>query len=61
MYNNFQPLVASLVAVSVGMDHFSAVKIISAVLIFCGVYLVTRSKARPELAEPYPLNLKETK
>ncbi len=47
MYNNFQPLVASLVAVSVGMDHFSAIKLLSAVLIFCGVYLVTRSKAKP--------------
>jgi len=47
MYNNFQPLVASLVAVSVGMDHFSAIKLLSAILIFCGVYLVTRSKAKP--------------
>ena len=48
IYNNFQPLVASLVAVSVGMDHFSVIKGLSAVLIFCGVYLVTRSKARAE-------------
>lgn len=48
MYNNFQPLIASLVAVSFGMDHFSLIKFFSAVLIFCGVYLVTRSKARPE-------------
>lgn len=48
MYNNFQPLIASLVAVAVGMDHFSFIKVLSAVLIFCGVYLVTRSKAKPE-------------
>ncbi|MCK9412727.1 MAG: DMT family transporter [Prolixibacteraceae bacterium] len=48
MYNNFQPLVASIVAVSVGMDHFSIIKGLSAVLIFAGVYLVTRSKARAE-------------
>jgi drug/metabolite transporter (DMT)-like permease len=48
MYNNFQPLVASIVAVSVGMDHFSVVKGLSALLIFAGVYLVTRSKARAE-------------
>lgn len=47
MYNNFQPLVASLVAISVGMDHFSVIKVLSAVLIFFGVYLVTRSKAKP--------------
>jgi drug/metabolite transporter (DMT)-like permease len=48
MYNNFQPLVASIVAVSVGMDHFDVIKGISAMLIFSGVYLVTRSKARAE-------------
>jgi drug/metabolite transporter (DMT)-like permease len=48
MYNNLQPLVASLVAISIGMDHFSVIKLISAVLIFTGVYLVTRSKARAE-------------
>lgn len=48
MYNNFQPLVASIVAVSIGMDHFSVIKGLSALLIFAGVYLVTRSKARAE-------------
>jgi hypothetical protein len=30
------------------MDHFSVIKMVSALLIFSGVYLVTRSKARPE-------------
>jgi len=48
MYNNFQPLVATFVAVSVGMDHFTLIKGLSAILIFSGVYLVTRSKARAE-------------
>ncbi len=48
MYNNFQPLIAAFVAISFGMDHFSVVKILAALLIFCGVYLVTRSKARAE-------------
>lgn len=48
IYNNFQPLIATLVAVSVGMDHFTLIKGLSAVLIFSGVYLVTRSKARAE-------------
>ncbi|MEI6276393.1 MAG: DMT family transporter [Prolixibacteraceae bacterium] len=48
MYNNLQPLVASFVAISIGMDHFSVVKLLSAILIFTGVYLVTRSKAKPE-------------
>ena len=60
MYNNFQPLIASFVAISVGMDHFSLLKVVSATLIFCGVYLVTRSKARvipeelPPQDEPLP-------
>jgi drug/metabolite transporter (DMT)-like permease len=49
MYNNIQPLIASFVAISAGMDHFSLVKVLSAILIFCGVYLVTRSKARAEV------------
>jgi len=48
MYNNLQPLVASFVTVAIGMDHFTVIKGISALLIFCGVYLVTRSKAKPE-------------
>lgn len=48
IYNNFQPLIASFVAVAVGMDHFSAIKAISAILIFSGVYLVTHSRAKPE-------------
>lgn len=51
MYNNFQPLIASFVAISVGMDHFSLLKVVSAILIFCGVYLVTRSKARVNAEE----------
>jgi drug/metabolite transporter (DMT)-like permease len=62
MYNNFQPLVASFVAISVGMDHFSLIKMFSAILIFSGVFLVTRSRAKPEkvkgpidiLEEPTP-------
>lgn len=49
MYNNIQPLIASFVAIYVGMDHFSLLKVVSAVLIFCGVYLVTRSRARADV------------
>ena len=54
IYNNFQPLVASFVAVAVGMDHFSVIKVFSAILIFSGVYLVTRSKAKPEAENVKP-------
>jgi drug/metabolite transporter (DMT)-like permease len=49
MYNNFQPLIAALVAISAGQDHFSVFKVLSALLIFCGVLLVTRSRAKPEV------------
>ena len=48
MYNNLQPLIASLVAIMVGMDSFSIEKVISGVLIFSGVYLVTISKSKAD-------------
>ncbi len=57
MYNNIQPLIASFVAISVGMDHFSVVKVLSAILIFFGVYLVTRSKARVEVENKLIANI----
>jgi drug/metabolite transporter (DMT)-like permease len=37
-----QPLFATIFAVSLGKDDLSLVKLISAVLIFVGVYLVTQ-------------------
>jgi drug/metabolite transporter (DMT)-like permease len=40
-----QPLFASIIAVSLGKDELSWVKLLSAVLIFCGVYLVTQKKS----------------
>ncbi|WP_396209684.1 DMT family transporter [Flavobacterium sp.] len=39
-----QPLFATIFAVSLGKDDLSVVKLISAVLIFVGVYLVTQKK-----------------
>ena len=39
-----QPLFATIFAVSLGKDDLSLVKLISAVLIFIGVYLVTQKK-----------------
>jgi drug/metabolite transporter (DMT)-like permease len=39
-----QPLFATIIAVSLGKDSLSTVKLISAVLIFAGVYLVTMKK-----------------
>lgn len=40
-----QPLFATIFAVSLGKDDLSVVKLISAVLIFVGVYLVTQKKS----------------
>ncbi|MDE6632257.1 MAG: DMT family transporter, partial [Muribaculaceae bacterium] len=44
MYNYVQPIVATIVGITLGMDHFSFPKAIAVVLIFSGVYLVTISK-----------------
>lgn len=51
MYNNMQPLIASAVAIYMGMDSFTIEKLIAAVFIFGGVYLVTKSKSKADLEE----------
>ncbi|SBV93537.1 DMT family transporter [uncultured Dysgonomonas sp.] len=49
MYNNMQPLIASGVAIYMGMDRFTFEKLLAAILIFAGVYLVTASKSRADV------------
>lgn len=49
MYNYVQPIIASLIAVMVGQDTFSLQKVLSAALVFVGVYLVTQSKSRADI------------
>lgn len=56
MYNYVQPIIASLIAVCIGQDHFSLWKILSAALVFVGVYLVTQSKSRDDIEKETPLN-----
>lgn len=51
MYNYVQPIVATIVGITLGMDHFSVPKGFAVVLIFTGVYLVTMSKAAPASAK----------
>lgn len=51
MYNNVQPLVASTVAIIAGQDKFTINKLIAAIIIFIGVYLVTTSKSRKDIEE----------
>lgn len=45
MYNYVQPIVACFVGVMLGMDHFTALKVVAVILIFTGVWLVNISKA----------------
>lgn len=49
MYNNVQPIVASIIAILIGQDTLSWDKPIAACLVFTGVYLVTQSKSREEI------------
>jgi len=49
MYNYLQPIMASLVAVALGMDTFGLEQGLAGILVFAGVYLVTQSKSRSQL------------
>lgn len=49
MYNYLQPIVASLATVIIGMDTFGINKVISTLLVFIGVYLVTQSKSKADM------------
>ncbi len=49
MYNYVQPLVASIVAVIVLQDTFTWVKLVAAILVFSGVYIVNKSKSRAQM------------
>ncbi len=49
MYNYIQPIVACGVGVAWGLDSFNLVKGLAIVMIFTGVYLVTKSKSRKDL------------
>ena len=46
MYNYVQPIVATIVAIIWGMDSFNILKVLAVVLIFSGVFMVNKSKAR---------------
>jgi drug/metabolite transporter (DMT)-like permease len=44
VYTYVQPLIATLVSSIIGQDRLTAVKVISAILIFTGVYLVSKKQ-----------------
>lgn len=46
MYNNLQPVVAAIAAVYWQLDSFGWPKMIAIILVFAGVYIVTRSRAK---------------
>ena len=49
MYNYVQPIVAMIVVVIAGQNTLTAPKVIAAVMVFLGVYIVTRSKSRADV------------
>jgi drug/metabolite transporter (DMT)-like permease len=49
MYNYLQPIVASLVAVHMGLATFGIEKAVAGILVFAGVYIVTQSKSKAQL------------
>ena len=49
MYNNVQPIVATIAASIIGVDVFGPLKGIAIALVFIGVFIVNRSKAAEEL------------
>jgi drug/metabolite transporter (DMT)-like permease len=50
IYIYLQPFIATLIAVIFGKDELDARKIISALMIIAGVYLVSLQKTKPEEA-----------
>lgn len=49
MYNYLQPVVSTAIAVAAMRDSVSPQKIAAALMIFAGVYMVTKSKARRDM------------
>lgn len=49
MYNYVQPIVASIVAIVWGLDTFNIFKVVSVLLVFSGVLMVTRSRSRAQM------------
>ena len=51
MYGYLQPIIATTAAIATGMDSLTVTKVLSALLVFAGVYIVNQSKARVQLPE----------
>lgn len=46
MYSYIQPLIATAISVMIGMDHITWQKVLSALLVFGGVFVVNRSRSK---------------
>lgn len=51
VYNYIQPITASCLALILGQDGFGWLKAVASLLVFAGVFLVTRSKSRAQMEE----------
>lgn len=49
MYNYVQPFMVAVLATVTGQDTYTATKAFAAVLVFVGVYIVTKSKSRADI------------
>jgi len=49
MYNYVQPIVASMLAIFIGIDSFGYEQALAGILVFSGVYIVTQSKSKAQL------------
>ena len=49
MYNYMQPIIASLVAIFIGIDTFGYEQALAGLLVFSGGYIVTQSKSRAQM------------
>ena len=45
MYNYVQPIIATIISIVIGLDHFTWKKALAMVLVFTGVWIVSQSRA----------------
>ena len=45
MYNYVQPIIATIISIVIGLDHFTWKKAVAMVLVFIGVWIVNQSRA----------------
>jgi drug/metabolite transporter (DMT)-like permease len=45
MYNYVQPIIATIISIIIGLDHFTWKKAVAMVLVFIGVWIVNQSRA----------------